>query len=299
MTSEDMRPRPKKVSKSEKIIELETELKLAAEENRRLRSKLVESQNGELQRMGRSKLTASEVDFERMKDAMKAIKSVTLTQEKTISSLRTKATQRRVDVEQKDTIIRFLRREIDNFRWVEEQLESVGNGDDPKETLRALQKAFLEERNANSELLGRLDESEVEVCRLREELEFSTASGRDFGSLCSHGSISDCTEFEHPRVREEMARQTNTIKNLERELDMIKEELYEERATKKQVRFSASTHERSYGSSTASETSDEYGDPPPVYERGRRDDYGPDSFDLDFDDENDDPYEDVDNSSWY
>ena len=87
-------------------------------------------------------------------------------------------------------------------------------------------------------------------------------------------------------MKEELARKSNTINSLQMELEMVKEELYEERRLKKTVQFSPSTHERGYGSSTASETSDE------------RDLFLSDPFDINVSEGNDYVDGEDDSESW-
>jgi hypothetical protein len=245
-----------KKSKLEKICELESTLKVLKEENRRLRKDLHMQQSGPGASSARVKeeenndnvVNYKEMDVEKMKDALKALKSVTVNQERSLQTLRAKAHQRRKELKDKDTMIAVLQKQVLSLTKTQKAMEG-STSDDPSggsEILRAklveLQRSCLDEETKNIKLTEKLEETEAQVKKLLKQLKAATAnssaggpsdllrpydqSRRSFRST-TDVSVSTTQEFDLSRMKKDLAGKSNAINELEMELEMVKEELHE------------------------------------------------------------------------
>jgi chromosome segregation ATPase len=233
-----------KKTKLEKICELESNLKLLKEENRRYRKEvahLKEQQHNE---------EASQVsefsDFpsvasagggkneEKLKDALRALKRVTVKQELSLTTLRSKAKQRRNELEQKDSVIEKMREEIKSLKKAHDRLRGTETDDVGvlRKRLADLELKLAKEDTKNEEQNKRLLETSENVSTLRSQLDGvrgrvpRMASSKSLRSTeSSHASRSSVEDVN--RLKRELASKMEKIANLEYDLESAREEIVE------------------------------------------------------------------------
>jgi chromosome segregation ATPase len=216
--------RPKK-TKQEKIFELEARLKVAAEENNGLQKDIKKLRDGQ---HGSSRPSNVDVgDAHKMKDALKALKRVTVNQEMGLKTLRDKAQLRRQELKEKDAKIYSLQRQV---RSLKKAMNGSGNG--LEEKLDEMQKACFQEENRSVELEERLGKSELEVRRLQKQQDARGPKGGlkrilSNGSLKSAESTSTAAEFDVARLKKELANKTNKIVQLEMQMEALNDDMHD------------------------------------------------------------------------
>jgi chromosome segregation ATPase len=213
--------RPKK-TKQEKIFELEARLKVAAEENSGLQKDIKKLRDGQ---HGSSNVDVG--DAHRMKDALKALKRVTVNQEMGLKTLRDKAQLRRQELKDKDSKIYSLQRQV---RSLKKAMNGSGNG--LEEKLDEMQRACFEEESRSVELEELLGKSELEVRRLQKQQDAKGLRGGlkrvlSNGSLKSTESASTAAEFDVARLKKQLANKTNKIVQLEMQMEALNDEVHD------------------------------------------------------------------------
>lgn len=248
--------KPKK-TKLEKIAELEGKLKVVIEENRRLKgtagessielsSKLSEdARNTDWVAFDDGPSVASSKsgggDVEKMKEAVRALKRVTVKQEMTLATLRQKSKQRRNEIDEKDRLIKDLMAENKAFRIAHERMTSVG-GDDISE-LRArigdLQLQLAKAQTTKETQSQMLKESKEGINSLQTQLAILRGRGVDrTTSFGSQSIISEASAGENiVKLKRELAKKTEKIVNLQHDLEVAKDEIHD---MKQRYQFGAS-----------------------------------------------------------
>ncbi len=263
--------KPKK-TKLEKIAELEGRLKVVLEENRRLKgggaadpsssssagrlsSKLAEDSKsggdwwlpdggGDDGPSVASSKTGGGGDAEKMKEALRALKRVTVKQEMTLATLRQKSKQRRAEIEEKDRRIKELTAENKAFRIAHERMTASAGGDNHDVSeLRArlgdLELQLAKAQTAKEAQSRMLKDSEEGISSLQTQLATMRGRGVDRNSSFSSQSIiSDASAGEDvAKLKRELAKKTEKIVNLQHDLEVAKDEIHD---MKQRHQFSAS-----------------------------------------------------------
>jgi septal ring factor EnvC (AmiA/AmiB activator) len=244
----------KRKTKLEKICELESSLKIQKEENRRLKKEIQI-----LKASGKEDLSiASEWSKisntpsvgdgssvgggeEKLKDALRALKRVTVKQELSLKTFRAKAKQRRGEMEQKDQILEKMQKEIKALESAHEKLR--GSGTDDLSILKArvadLELQLAKEETGKEEQSKKLKETTKDITSLRETLEnvrgkpkrapssMSVRSGDSVGS-----SIEDMA-----KLKRELANKLEKIATLEFDLEAARDEIFEMKQKNQGVNF--------------------------------------------------------------
>jgi hypothetical protein len=268
----DSTPRQKK-SKLEKIAELECSLKIAREENKSLKKALHATKRGDgggfggsISNFNRSSSNfnessssslASVFNMDKMKEALKALKRVTVNQEMSLQQLREKANVRRKQLEEKDEMIAALQRNIQSL--LKNQIALEGDGDDDNSKLKVrvnelqrhsiLQEAKYTElqeqlsqaqlsRNSRQPSMRRVGEGGSDLGSLNESISGLRGSLQTEGSMRSLRSlglesVTTTQELDVAKLKQELAKKSNRIVQLEYELDMVKDDLSELRRKQK------------------------------------------------------------------
>lgn len=243
-----------KKTKLDKIFELECNLKLLKEENQRYRKEVDhlkdqhhedESQVSEYSDFLRSPTSPPPVSGggkseDKLKDALRALKRVTVKQELSLKTLRSKAKQRRGELEQKDKGIEKMREEIKSLKKAHDRMR--GNETDDVGLLRQrvadLELKLATEDTKNEEQNKRLLETTENVSTLRGQLDGlkgrvprggGSKSGRSTGS--SKASTMSSLEDVN-RLKRELATKMEKIANLEYDLESAREDIVEMKQTK-------------------------------------------------------------------
>ena len=256
----------KKKTKLEKIAELETKCKALKEENRRLRgatasgtgtgtggsgggnslaAKLAqtaddawsETNNSSVSEWTESPSIASSIggtvggDTDKLKEALRALKRVTVKQEMTLATLRQKAKQRRNEIDEKDRIIQQLQEENEAYQKAHKDL-SESNGKSGGETINTLrlrladvQILLAKEKKERQEKSVLLEESQKKVSCLKKELSsLSSSSKGEAGGGSGKGPGSG---DDYSRLKRELAKKTELIATLQHDLEVRKDEIHD------------------------------------------------------------------------
>ena len=250
-------PVRKKKSKLEKIAELESSLKLSKEENRRLKKEVHllksvgPSSNGPMSpRHNKPSFNAfpsssssnnnnppffNNDEMDKMKDALKALKRVSINQEMSLQALRAKASQRRQELEARDRQIHKLQRHIQSLQ---KQLQR-SNTHAPSDILQqchALQEALHEKESTLVDVQDQLQEAHIRIKTLERnhshqhnhhplERSPSNSSLKSFGD--DGQSVSTAQEFDLSKLKKEIAKKSSKIVDLEYQLELVKDQLHE------------------------------------------------------------------------
>jgi DNA repair exonuclease SbcCD ATPase subunit len=249
-----MPPEEKKERKTklEKICELESSLKLLKEENRRYKKEVAHLKD----RHNEDEHSASQVsefsDFpsvtspggkaggrkneEKLKDALRALKRVTVKQELSLKTLRSKAKQRRSELEQKDSIIEKMRDEIKALKKAHDRMrgnDTAGAGA-LRQRVADLELQLAKEDTKNEEQNKRLVETTENVSTLRGQLDGlkGRVSRAPSSQSVRSGSSQGSSVEDINRLKRELATKMEKIANLEYDLEVAQEEIVEMRQTK-------------------------------------------------------------------
>ena len=125
--------------------------------------------------------TTMTTDVAKMKDALKALKRVTIQQELSLQSLRTKASQRRSELEARDLTIAKLQKQIAVLRRANGSNNNPNsnnsNNSNSADVIRRLQDGLMDEESKNVELTGRLQQTEAKVKSLEQQVDFMSGGG--------------------------------------------------------------------------------------------------------------------------
>lgn len=240
----------KKKTKLEKIAELEGKLKVLKEENRRLNDLQEGRRGGGSSNLGGgipispSKAAAS--DLEKLKDALKALKRVTVKQEMTLSNLRQKAKQRRQEIDHKDKIIKSLQEENKAYQRAHEKIRTdedinSNNNNNPntadlKGKIADLELQLAKQETTKEQQEKELKKSQVGISNLQMKLATIQGNGSSRGvnrhsssaSLSSASFMSEGTSGEDLiRLKKELAKKAEKIANLQYDLELAKDEIHD------------------------------------------------------------------------
>ena len=179
-------------------------------------------------------------DIEKLKDALKAMKRVTVKQEMTLSNMRQKAKQRRQEIEYKDTKMLKLQNENKAFRIAHEKIrqQQQGNGyNQDIATLRGriadLELKLAKEETFNEEQCRELKERQNGITNLQSQLAaVNKGRGVDRNFSGSNASItsfmSDSTAGEDTaKLKRELAKKTEQIASLQYELEVARDTIHD------------------------------------------------------------------------
>uniref|UniRef100_A0A7R9WTC6 Uncharacterized protein n=1 Tax=Craspedostauros australis TaxID=1486917 RepID=A0A7R9WTC6_9STRA len=247
MSSEGADGKKKRKTKLEKIYELETALKLSKEENRRLKKDLSKqkAKSGDASDGGSSSirdlgLSDANDGNEKLKEAVRALKRVAVKQEMSLKTLRTKAHQRRKEIEQRDNILSLLKEEVKSLKKAYEKFTAPGNDD--VSMLRArvaeLELKLATEDSKNEAQNKKLAESNQNITSLKDQLHKMRGkpqrvpSSKSLKSTESGASVEDVM-----KLKRDLATKMEKIAALEYDLDEARDEIHE---LKQKTTFDAS-----------------------------------------------------------
>jgi cell division septum initiation protein DivIVA len=228
----------RKKSKLDKIYEMQAANKELKEENRSLRKQLEAQKHGQSPRSttsggkhvgtsrgGGSSQWGNDNDDEKLLQAMKTLKRVTVNQEKTLSSYRKKAEQRRQEIEERDKTIGSLKNEVAKLERSRKTSKDTNN-DDSLDPLRAkvedLQVMCSDYEARNMELEEQAKRLQTQLDSARSLLHGGVGSTRSMRS----GDTS-LSEADVARLKKDLAKKIERIVLLEFDLEMCKDELHE------------------------------------------------------------------------
>ncbi|KAL3916926.1 MAG: hypothetical protein SGILL_004953 [Bacillariaceae sp.] len=232
-----------KLTKLEKIAELQGKVKILQEENRRLKEGSTSNHGGGLDwgftesSSVASSPSKTSSDVEKLKDALKALKRVTMKQEMTLSNLRQRAKQRRQEIEHKDKIIMELKDANEAFQVAHKKIRGSGDGDDEtklKARLADLELQLAKEVTTKEEQKRRLKESQDGISSLQMKLA-NVKGGRGVNRHSSNASLSSSASFMSDgtsgedliRLKKELAKKAEKIANLQYDLENAKDEIHD------------------------------------------------------------------------
>lgn len=229
-----------KKTKLEKICELQGSLKIAKEENRRLKKEI---QTLKASRGALTEDVSLSSDFtdgtgpsvgggnEKLREALRALKRVTVKQEVSLSSLRSKARERRQEIEHKNAKIMELKGELNMLKEVHEKMLSLETGEVGvlKSKIADLELQLARAGSKNSEQTKKLEESKESMTTLRGQLEkIRTRPQRQPSSRSVRSNESSLSAAEDVnRLKRELARKLETIVNLEHSLQLAEDEIHD------------------------------------------------------------------------
>lgn len=238
----------KKKSKLEKIYELQATNKGLKEENRNLRKELTSNRRGTGAASLDDRSIASANTEEKLMEAMKALKRVTVKQEMSLNTIRSKAEARRKQVAQRDEQINHLQQELDTFRQAQaarKELASDGDLGNLRLKVDELEFRCAEQENRNKMLTLQLEASEDKARNLHKQLESArTLMNRQPSSRSLKSSDTSTSEFDLLRMKKELASKIEQIVLLEFDLEMCKDELHELQQKHNAPASSANQYER-------------------------------------------------------
>jgi hypothetical protein len=231
-----------KKTKLEKIFELESSLRISKEGNRALKKELhyfkgkagiPVDEDGSVGSEFTDPSVASTVGGgdNKLKEALRALKRVTVQQELSLKTLRVKAQQRRKEIEQKDEIFENLREEVESLKKAHNKLR--GNGSDNVGALQArladLELELAKEDTRKEDQTKKLTESRKDITSLRGQLE--QIKGRPQRAPSSRSLKSADTSLSSAddvsRLKRELAKKMEKIANLEYDLESARDEIHE------------------------------------------------------------------------
>jgi DNA repair exonuclease SbcCD ATPase subunit len=243
----------KRKTKLEKICELESSLKIQKEENRRLKKEIqilkasgkedlsIKSEWSSFSNapsVGDRSVGGSE---EKLKEALRALKRVTVKQELSLKTFRVKAKERRGEIEQKDEIVKKFQEEIKALERAHEKLRGSGTDDLSKLKARVadLELQLAKEETGKEEQSKKLQATTKDMTSLRATLE--SARGRpnrapSSMSVRSGDSVGSSLE-DMARLKRELANKLEKIATLEFDLEAAREEIFEMKQKNQGVNF--------------------------------------------------------------
>jgi chromosome segregation ATPase len=237
----------KKMSKLERIFELQADRKRLKEENKSLRKELEAARRGQSPKRKRPA-----GDEEKLMAAMSALKRVTVKQEQNLCTLRSKAEERRQEIEEKDRKIDALKKENAKLKrsLKSTRKDSGSSNENDVDSLRSkmedIQMSCTERETRNNELEKKLKESEEQVKSLQKQLDSARGLIKGSPSAKSIHSTADVSisESDIAKLRKDLAHKIERIVLLEFDLEMCKDELHELRQTRSST--SPSPHAQNY-----------------------------------------------------
>ena len=221
----------KKKSKLEKIYELQATNKGLKEEIRILRKQLHTVENGATPLPTDDHSIASSSNEEKLLEAMKALKRVTVKQEMSLNTIRSKAEQRRQQVAERDEKVKQLQQEIKTHKDAQKARKMVSDNSDLsglRGKVEDLQLKCSEQENRVKMLTLQLEASEDKARNLQKQLDSARIlMERAPSSRSIKSSESSASEFDVARMRRELATKIERIVLLEFDLEMCKDELHE------------------------------------------------------------------------
>lgn len=222
-----------KKSKLEKIYELQATNKGLKEENRNLRKELQGLKSGDRVVQNDDHSLSSTNNEEKLMEAMKALKRVTVKQEMSLNTIRSKAEQRRKQLASRDEVINSLQQEIHVLKQAQaarKEADETGDLGDLRTKVEELEHRCAEQENKNRMLTLQLEASEEKARQFHKQLESARGlmnrqpSGRSVKS-----SDTSASEYDMIRMKKELASKIEKIVLLEFDLEMCMDELHEAR----------------------------------------------------------------------
>ncbi len=207
-------------------------LKLVTNENQRLQEEVQNVQglgNGSSHHKG-----VSSKERDKLKEALRTLKRVTVKQEVSLANLRQKSKQRRLEIDHKDKLIKKLELENQSYRIAHERMKNEGGDEDVaslKAKLADLQLRLANEETAKAEQGEILKDKEAGISSLQTML--ATAKGRGVKRTKSADSnqmtiMSDSTSGDDiAKLKKELAKKSEKITNLQHDLDIAKDEIHD------------------------------------------------------------------------
>jgi chromosome segregation ATPase len=231
----------KKKTKLEKICELESSIKILTEQNNRLKTEvrsLRASKASEDASIVSEFTDGASVggsvggNEEKLKEALRALKRVTVKQEMSLKTLRSKTKQRRAEIEQKEQIIEKLEEETRSLKKAHEKLRGVGTDDlsSLKARVADLELHLAREEAGNEEQSKKLKESTQDIISLRDQLEKMRGRVKrapSSRSLRSSDSVASAASEDVAKIKRELANKIEKIANLEYDLEAGRDEIHE------------------------------------------------------------------------
>lgn len=216
----------KKKSKLDKIYELQAEKKRLEEENRNLRKQLAAPKQGQSPRSmtsGTNKVGIG--NEEKLMEAIKTLKRVTVNQEKSLSTYRKNAAARRQQIEDQGKKIDSLKNEISKLKR-SQKTTKVTDNDNSVDALRAkveeLQITCSEQEARNKELEENAKNLQKQLDSARSLLH-ADGAGSTRSMKSANTSLSD---LDVARLRNDLAKKIERIVLLEFDLEMCRDELH-------------------------------------------------------------------------
>ena len=216
----------------EKIYELQAAIKGLKEENRTLRKQVhsLKQQDGASKEYDERSMGSSNNE-EKLLEAMKALKRVTVKQEMSLNTIRSKAEKRRHQIAQRDSHIKDLQHEIKTLKQAQQARKEADDSTDLN-SLRAkvedLELRCAEQENRNKMLTLQLDASEDKAKNLQKQLQSARGlMDRPPSSRSLKSADTSASEFDLARMRKELAAKIERIVLLEFDLEMCRDELHE------------------------------------------------------------------------
>jgi len=230
-------------TKLEKIAELESKVKILKEENSRFRKEIYSlkttGKDENCKARGWSNVSAGSPPSseEKLKEALRALKRVTVNQEMSLTALRSKARQRRAELDHKDECIVKLEDQLRALRRAHEKLR--GSGTDDVGALRArladLELKLANEEAGKQEQSKKLTASKEDISTLRNQLERLKGKMQrvpSSKSIRSTDSSNASSAEDLARLKRELAKKTEKIAFLENDLEEARDEIHQLRKKK-------------------------------------------------------------------
>ena len=232
----DQKPR---ISKTEKIAELLGKLKLLTEENKQLKRESKKNSSLSAGQHSGDNVESHGVR-DKLKEALRALKRVTVKQEMSLATLRQRSKQRRGELEQKNKIMKKLQEENKAYRIAHEKIgENNGNDDDLRARIADLELQLAKEENTKAEQSEKLKEREAGITSLQAKLSNmnkggirgvsrNASSDSSVGGLSMASASSSLTSTEDVnRMKRDLAKKMEKITNLQHELEACKDEIHD------------------------------------------------------------------------
>lgn len=227
-----------KKSKLEKIFELETEVKILKRENERLNGLLEErrasigaasdsnNDNNSNSNFSNSREggvvdeeSSDALEIRRMKEAFVALKNVAITQEKSLHAMRTRALERRKELESKDREIATLRKRVKTLQKIQEGLAKAKGTTALQGEFDELQLAYFEEQNTTAKLQAEVAEKEKAISSLQALLKAKTEAVESSPKLGSSPALV-------AQLKKELGKKSKEVAELQHQVETLNEELH-------------------------------------------------------------------------
>lgn len=232
--------RKRRITKDEKICQLKSALKISQEKNNRLLTELENLRAGHDEKAKSNSGRTLTEEQKKFREAMRALKKVTVSQELTIKTLKAKAAERRKEIRQRDKKIDKLEAKIDSMNKAQELLVANSGKTELHAKLRELQGDYDEAIRRQNDLEQMLDEKEVQIEAVQKQRQSlmginnlpgarrsgNNSDSQSVGSGAS-ASVSTATDFDLARLKTDLAKKSQLITKLELDLEMARDELHE------------------------------------------------------------------------